>query len=55
MHQVCYVKRCLLYVGVYAAAGKAIPYVSPSATIRGRRDKKQTKVNERECRSKLPI
>ena len=46
MHQVCYVKRCLLYVGVYAAAGKAIPYVSPSATIRGRRDKnKPTSMN----------
>jgi hypothetical protein len=32
MHQVCYAKRSLLYVGVNAAAGKAIPYVSPSVT-----------------------
>ena len=32
MHQVCYVKRWLLYVDVNAAAGKAIPYVSTSAT-----------------------
>ena len=43
MHQVCYVKRCLLYVGVNAAAGKAIPYVSASATIRRRRDKNKQK------------
>ena len=46
MHQDCYVKTCLLYGGVNAAAGKAIPYVSPTATIRYRRDKnKPTSMN----------
>jgi hypothetical protein len=43
MHPVCYVKRCLLYGGVNFAAWKAILYVSPSATIRRRRDKNKPK------------
>ena len=46
MHQDCYVKRFLLYGGVNAATGKAIPYVSPTVTIRHRRDKnKPTSMN----------